>query len=242
MVIVSLNIRSGGGNRANSILNWIGNCKPDAAIFLEWRDNEIGKVIKRHVEKCGFMTANANSHTPRSNGVLFAAKTFFDYACVTPEGSDKGELLLVSFPGLRLLAAYFPQKAAKSLFFQACQAESEKYDQMPFLLLGDLNTGRNDLDRQATGSRFHCATMFEALVDQSKLVDLWRDTNRDKLQEWTWESPGKCNGFRVDHAFANKPFMDRFGPIECYYDHEPRKSKITDHSALILRCSSGGTF
>ena len=45
------------------------------------------------------------------------------------------------------------------------------------------------------------------------------------------------NGFRVDHAFANTAFQKRFLTISCRYDHGPREAGLTDHSALILKCS-----
>jgi exonuclease III len=205
--------------------------KPDIIVLLEWRDNRVGNDIRGRLKEFRLSTAVAVNGLARSNGVLIAAKTSFDDLRITPKASDKGELLLATFPaGLRLLAAYFPQKTAKSPFFQICVDEALKNDQTPFLLVGDLNTGRNDLDRQATGSRFHCAKMFEALVDQAKLVDLWRDEARTKLQKWTWESR-KRNEFRVDHAFGNKPFLERYPRINCVYDHSPRIIKITDHSA-----------
>ena len=44
----------------------------------------------------------------------------------------------------------------------------------------------------------------------------------------------RMNGFRIDHAFGNRPFIERFGPIRCHYDHSPRAMKITDHSALLV--------
>jgi exonuclease III len=170
MLIISLNIRQGGGRRADSILAWIEAHAPDVVALLEWRNNPIGKDIKRRLEGSGLSIAIGAAHTARSNGLLIAARTTFNPLRVTPKESDKGELLLVSFAHLRLLAAYFPQKAAKSPFFQACRAEALKSHQMPFLLLGDLNTGRNDLDIEGNGARFHCADLFEALEYQSDLL------------------------------------------------------------------------
>lgn len=106
---------------------------------------------------------------------------------------------------------------------------------MPFLLLGDLNTGYNNIDVEGNGAPFSCADMFDALQTKAGLVDLWRGEHGDK-QEWSWRSP--INGFRVDHAFANEAFQKCFAPIRSYYDHGPRENGLTDHSALIVKWGS----
>ena len=119
--------------------------------------NPIGKEISARAEKSGLSVATAVSSTPNSNGVLVAAKTIFDARRITPIGSDRGELLAVDIgSNLRMLSAYFPQSKAKAPFFQTCIVEALSCDQMPFLLVGDLNTGRNDLDIEGNGARFHC--------------------------------------------------------------------------------------
>src|SRR5205807_1724782 len=96
---------------------------------------------------------------------------------------------------------------------------------------GDINTGRNDLDIEGGGARFHCADLFEALAAETGLIDLWRTQHGDR-REWTWRS--RVNGFRIDHVFANKTFVDHFPAFLCEIDHSPRILGITDHSALIV--------
>jgi hypothetical protein len=110
--------------------------------------------------------------------------------------------------------------------------EALKSDQIPFLFLGNLNTGRNDLDIEGGGVPFYCAHSFEALEGQAGLIDLWRAEHGTR-REWTWRS--RRNGFRIHHAFGTRRFLDRYPSISCSYDHKPREIGITDHSALILR-------
>jgi exonuclease III len=98
-------------------------------------------------------------------------------------------------------------------------------------MVGDLNTGRNDLDIEGNGAPFHCADLFAGLNKTAGLTDLWRARNGD-LRDWTWYS--SKYGFRVDHAFGNQAFIDRFPNFRCEIDHEPRLTKLTDHSAIIL--------
>ena len=101
---------------------------------------------------------------------------------------------------------------------------------MPLVMIGDFNTGRNDLDIEGTGARFYCAELFEALSTEAGLIDLWRQ--RHDRREWTWRSP--MNGFRIDHVFGNKAFIARFPAFRCAIDHAPRKSGLSDHSAVVL--------
>jgi hypothetical protein len=66
--------------------------------------------------------------------------------------------LIADFGDLRMLAAYFPGGKLKAPFFEVCTAQAEA-STVPFLLFGDLNTGRNDIDN---------------LSSHSMLPELWR--------------------------------------------------------------------
>ena len=245
MQAILLNIRHGGGRRAQSILEWLARRSPDVIALPEWRNNAPGAVLKAGLESRGFQTATAT--TNGDNGVLFAAKSPFASSCVTPldarlgrpfsarEGCG-GALLIADFGDLRILSAYFPGGKLKAAFFEICTAQVEA-STVPFVLIGDINTGRSDVDVEGTGTPFDCVAEFEALP----LVDLWRAQHGDTAQEWSWRSPPspkrRSNGFRIDHAFANAAFRKKFSNIRCFYDHSPREMSITDHSALVLSAS-----
>jgi exonuclease III len=160
-----------------------------------------------------------------------ASKTRFQAKAVTPTDSARGALLLVEHSNWRFLASYFPQLNAKRAFFNVCIDQAAYSESVPFLLMGDLNTGKNSIDVEGKGVPFVCADLFEALSTEARLIDLWRLEHGDK-KEWSWRS--RVNGFRVDHALANKQFMKRFIRIRCAYDHTPRENGLTDRSALIL--------
>lgn len=232
MNIISLNIRRPGRSNAQALLYWLAIQSPDVVVLLEWCDSASGKLIRRHLAASGFHVATTFFRS-RVNGILLATKDVCQTRRVTPENSDKGELLLTEVSRCNLLAAYFPQKKAKIPFFNICLQEAESFEDVPFLLLGDLNTGRNDFDVEGTGTPFDCADLFGALQTKGRLVDLWRLQNGDQ-REWSWHSG--VNGFRLDHALANRAFLKHFSTIQCVYDHGPREIGFTDHSALIVRC------
>jgi exodeoxyribonuclease III len=242
MKILSLNIQHGGGSirhagaaRALSLLAWTLGHTPDIVVLSEWRDNTVGQGFLSIFREKGFTTATASRPVSGANGILIAARQAFKSRRITPGDSERGELLVAELSrGFRLLAAYFPISHAKAPFFRLCMTEAARARKVPLLLIGDLNTGRNNLDVEGNGERFHCVDLFESLESQSGLIDLWRATNGTR-QEWTWRS--RVNGFRIDHAFGNKVLVERFGPIHSHYDHSPREMKITDHSALFVEFS-----
>jgi exodeoxyribonuclease III len=133
--------------------------------------------------------------------------------------------------GLTILGCYFPQRMAKSPFFERCMEIALKETQQPLVMIGDFNTGRNDLDVEGSGTRFDCADQFIDLSVKSGLVDLWRFRHGER-REWTWRSAK--NGFRIDHAFGNEALLRRFPNYRCEIVHEPRVSGLTDHRAVVL--------
>jgi exonuclease III len=246
MQAIALNVQHGGGDRAPRLLQWLMAHSPDVIALPEWRDNAPGAVLKSGLEAKGFQIATAT--TNGDNGVLFAAKRPFAARCVTPHHARVGRpysrnegrgaaLLMADFGDLRMLSAYFPGGKLKAAFFEVCAAQAEASTSVPFVLIGDINTGRNDIDKEPNGTPFDCVAEFKALP----LVDLWRLEHGDK-RDWTWRSPEsvkrRSNGFRIDHAFANEAFRQRFPIISCVYDHEPRQKNMTDHSAIVLTGST----
>jgi exonuclease III len=228
--IVSLNIRHGGGSRTTQLIDWIKGRQPFATVLTEWRDNYSGQQIRKSLIADGF-DAIATAQGERTNGVLLAARGFIASEIVTPPNSPAGALVLMRFGGVAILGCYFPQRKAKSAFFARCKEIASKTPHLPLLVIGDFNTGRNDLDIEGNGARFDCADQFLGLSDQAGLIDLWRSREGDR-REWTWRSAK--NGFRIDHAFGNQALVDRFPTYRCEIDHEPRLLGFTDHSAIVV--------
>jgi exodeoxyribonuclease III len=54
--------------------------------------------------------------------------------------------------------------------------------------------------------------------------------NKDNL-EFTWYS-NIGNGFRIDHAFINEEYKNKI--LNCFYLHNERIDKISDHSMMVL--------
>jgi exonuclease III len=230
--IISLNIQQGGGKRIASLADWLTTKNPSVVVLPEWRNNVGGQRIRKQLADSGFHTVAAARATSKSNSVLLAATDLIESLEVTPPCATVGDLIIIKLiQGVQILGCYFPQRLAKAPFFEQCIQVAKKRSDVPLVMIGDLNTGRNDLDIEGTGTRFHCADLFQALNSDAGLLDLWR-VRHGEQREWTWRSP--TNGFRIDHVFGNKAFVNCFPTFRCVIDHAPRLSKLTDHSAVML--------
>lgn len=227
--IASLNIRNGGGTRQRAIADWLIGTDADLIILTEWRKSSA--VLGTALASAGFQQALSLREGVRANGVTVFCREEFVANAVTPLDAQRGELLLARTPSLEVLGAYFPQLQAKSIFFQSC-VELAANEIAPMLLIGDLNTGCNVRDIEPGGARFHCERQFIDLTEMHGLTDLWRKQHGDAARDWTWRS--SKNGFRIDHAFANRSFLNAYPKATCRIDHSPRETRISDHSAVII--------
>jgi len=66
-------------------------------------------------------------------------------------------------------------------------------------------------------------------MERSGLIDSWRWRNPDE-REFSWYSH-LGNGFRIDHIFCTESMHQTLTKMG--YDHLPRTSKETDHSAMV---------
>ncbi len=203
-------------------------------MLTEWRQGSCGRRIAAWADERGLHHASLTDGGT-ANGVFVAAKQRFGVTSRRPAEAGAGVLLQAEFASFDLLACYFPQGKAKRPFFAHCCEIASEHAGVPFALLGDLNTGNQVADKDVLGARFHCADEFDSLSSRHGLRDLWRRSNGDETREWSWHSATR-NGFRIDHAFANQAFLELADPC-CRYDHAPRESRDTDHSALHVVCS-----
>jgi len=230
--IVSLNLRHGGGRRIAALTDWLLSKSPSAVVATEWRNNVPGQYLRNRLTLGGLESLLAAPATSQINTVLLAARGITGSQAATPLNSPVGDLVSISTEvGVTILGCYFPQRMDKTPFFHRCTELAERNSHQPFVMIGDFNTGRNDLDIEGNGVPFYCADQFAGLPEQAGLADLWRLRHGER-RDWTWRS--SKNGFRIDHAFGNQAFLHRHPNFHCEIDHEPRLARLTDHSAIIL--------
>lgn len=227
--IVALNVQSGAAKCAAGLCRYLDDLDAHTVVLSEWR--RANATFADWAERRGMTHAGLdNGNTP--NGVFAASQDHFESESVRPQEPGAGCLMLARFESLTLLACYFPQRKAKCAFFARCLELAAQHQDLPFLLVGDLNTGNQTADRCRTAARFYCAKEFDELSSKAKLEDLWRRTNGMK-REWSWRYPATGNCFRIDHAFGNSAFVVATAPV-CSYDRKTRDAKLTDHSAIVV--------
>jgi exonuclease III len=232
--IVSLNVRQGGGKRAQKIVEWLCRQEPDHIVLSEWKYNDAGVYFIVSLIRAGYCVHPFCSFDKgKTSSVFFASKNNQHHAnpVQSPDFGSK-ELGFITFPHFSLCVCYFPLGKKKAPFFHACAKLAKDYQGKPFLLLGDLNTGCCSTDKEHGSTKFPCEDLFLDLTQKSHLTDLWRSQHGDATKEWSWRS--SKSGFRIDHAFVNEQFLDKFPQTKCTYDHTPREIGLSDHSALIL--------
>jgi exodeoxyribonuclease-3 len=140
---------------------------------------------------------------------------------------------------LQVIGAYVPSRDAglekterKQKWLAACRAAlAARNPGLPAVFLGDLNI-------LEPGHRPHYPffvpfeyDFYRALITEHGFVDTYRHLYPDAVEHsWVGRTG---DGYRYDHAFCT---ADLGGAIaDCAYVHQPRKDRLSDHSALTAR-------
>lgn len=146
--------------------------------------------------------------------------------------------------GLIICAVYVPlrtktDRSRKAEFWRWLLVEAERLKSRAAILVGDLNTGDQVLDRSAGGTLFREADAFNALGRSG-----WRDAFREMspaVREYSWWS--RVNGFRLDHGFVSPQGVEILaasyvrevgGHILAAAGRRSERQAISDHAALVL--------
>lgn len=231
MKLVSLNIRHGGGIRVPGILRYLLSHDPDVIVLTEFRENANAEPLRSGLAAGGLRHFAAASIDPKQNSVCILSKVPFEtrtYPDLPPQ--DRHRLISAHFNDIAVYGVYFSQNKAKAGLFEFLAKNEHRPTETTYFIVGDFNTGIHFQDEQ--GATFYCAAQFQAL-SESGLIDSWR-TRNPNTKEFSWFS-NHGNGFRIDHVFSN-PAADS-SIQQVFYDHLPRESKVTDHSALVVEVS-----
>lgn len=231
MRIGTLNIRHGGGTRIRKLLSFIENINCDVLVITEYRHNKAGDELRDGLSVLGYANCVESVVAPRTNGVLLASRVGLRLINRTagPSG-DEHRLVVAEISNVHIVGVYFPQGAAKRVVFDTLSSIVRGFTDTT-LVIGDFNTGLPHVDE--SGNTFACAREFEELSTQV-LSDLWRSRHPDN-REYSWYSRAG-NGFRIDHALGSSTMTAATQQVQYY--HECRESGATDHSALVVECST----
>ncbi len=231
MKIVSWNIRHGGGSgpRATAIAQMLTGFDADILVVPEFRGGRAGTALCNSLWSAGYKTSHPRAEESKNTVLIASRQAINDARTLDASVGDPRHLWMVTTCGLRLVGVYMPVGAPKLPYWSAVVSAALD-GEAPDLFVGDFNTGTNNLDKAPGGTPF-LGPEFMTRIAEAGFVDLWRMRHPEQ-REYTWFSAGGKNGFRLDHAFGSSRLHDAV--TACYYDHEPRVTGISDHSAMVV--------
>lgn len=138
---------------------------------------------------------------------------------------------------LRILGAYAPSRDAsaekterKQRWLTGFTAALTGAGNKPCLLLGDLNVLEPDHDPRYSFFAPFEYDFYRGLTDACGLADAFRYLHLHRIEHsWVGRTG---DGYRYDHAHCSKDLTPLLR--SCEYLHEPRLTRLSDHSALSV--------
>ena len=250
--ILTWNIQHGGGKRIDAIADYITQHPhaPTTVVLAEFRNNAYGHKMQNRLYTSGFEHQCTAEAAPNTNLVLIASKHTFTHKTFDELDHNKHRIIEATFDAFKLLGCYFPNQEKKYPVFDFVVeylkhsmhtelpttspsslpiAPTSAPTSAPTILTGDFNTGKHYLDEEK--ATLKCAEYFD-MFEKSGVFDVWRTRNPER-REYTWFPPRGKTGFRLDHFFATGKIVNNVS--ECFYDHDVRLNKLSDHSAMLLQ-------
>jgi exonuclease III len=243
MKIVSWNIRAGGGVRAEKIASQIRRWRPDIVALMEFRDTPPSRWLAEALRDQGLMhqRTTADNANPAVNSLLLASRWPLRRVGVSlaPDEPRRWLLAKVYAPEpFSMGVMHIPNRntGKKFPYLDSALNIARQWRGGPGLLIGDTNSGQIDLDEEVPcfGPPEHdwLTSLHEAN---------WKDAFRllhGEARAYTWYSPNKGNGFRLDQAFLNHAMAPRLRKTRYEWGVDEAKKDIrtalSDHSALIM--------
>lgn len=236
------NIRAGGGRRVEGIAAQIAEWAPDIAVLCEFRATPPSGWLAEAFTAQGlpFQRTTADRRLPAANRLLVASRwpsRIVGLRQPRPLPETWLPLRIDSTVPLFLGAMHIPNEVTgrKWPFLESLAGVARRWRGGPGLLIGDTNSGRPVLDEENAvfGPRY--ADWFDRMERAG-----WRDAFRHRhgeRREYTWYSPNRGNGFRLDEAFVNRALLPRLVSVRHEWGRHPldgRRDALSDHAALIV--------
>jgi exodeoxyribonuclease III len=245
--LITLNLWNPGIDRAGKLLEWLAARPEDVLVLTETKASDGCRHLADAFRTAGYSVTYPEPGTGEY-GVMIVSK----YATQPdPIGGQltylptrvTGVTIATDHGPLRILGAYIPsrdaspEKVERKKRWLAEFSDTLDHTDTNTVFLGDLNVLEHD-----HGPRYPFFQQFEydfyrALTDRHGLVDAFRHLHPDQ-REHSWV--GRTgDGYRYDHVHASKDLLAEL--THCEYVHEPRITRLSDHSALTVRLTRTGT-
>jgi exonuclease III len=242
MRIVAWNIRAGGGERAEAIGRQIERWTADVVALSEFRATEPSCALAARLAACGLshQLTTADARRPAANSLLVAARWPLRRLRLRAAPLEPGRWLAAAvIAPLPLIvgAMHVPNRVSgrKYPFLDAVLGCALRWRHGPALLVGDTNSGRRDIDEEASAFSVQEEGWIDGLAACGWL-DAFRHLQAD-ARAYTWYSPNGRNGFRIDQAFVNAALLSRLRKAAYAWGGHVRRERrdaLSDHAALLV--------
>ena len=241
MRLVAWNIRAGGGARVGAIARQIERWAPDVVALSEFRATAPSLALATSLAARGLphQLTTARAATPGVNALLVASRWPLRRVRLrsAPAEPERWVAAAVGAPlPVTVGAMHIPNRITqrKYPFLDAVLTCARNWRHGPALFVGDTNSGRRGLDEQV--SAFN--TIEEGWIDALAGCG-WQDAFRHlrpDTRSYTWYSPQRRNGFRIDQAFVNAPLLARLKDAAYIWGggRGRRRDLLSDHAALLV--------
>ncbi len=246
--LMTFNIGSPSLERAHRQLAWLATRPEDVFVLTETRTSDGCRHLADAFRTAGYAVSYPKPG-PTEYGVMIVSRL---PVRADPIGGQvrflpervAGVMVSTRMGLVRVLGAYAPTRDATaerterkrrwlSEFSAALGANGLADSGAETVLLGDLNVIEPGHEPSYTTFRWFEYDFYRGLTDKHGLVDAFRHTEPD-LVEHSWI--GRTgDGYRYDHAHCSKKLAAEIE--QCEYVHEPRTTRLSDHSALSVTFS-----
>jgi exodeoxyribonuclease-3 len=244
--LLTLNIANPSPERAERQLAWLAGRDEDVLVLTETKDSAGCRILAD-----AFTTAGFHVTYPKPENGDYGAMIVSRVSAQEDDFGDqvgylpaRAAAITLPAPGgaIHVIGAYVPSRDAsaekterKRKWLDACEAAlRERRTNSRTILLGDLN-----ILEPGHQPRYKFFAPFEydfyrQLADAHGLADAFRALHPDALEHsWVGRTG---DGYRYDHAHCSTDLVDAL--LACYYLHQPRVDRLTDHSALTVRLAT----
>ncbi len=244
MRIIAWNICAGGGKRVPEINDQLKRWKPDLIALSEFRGTAFSLELASLIKRWGliYQLDSTDRHHPATNSLLLASRHRLKRIRLRSNLSSSQRWLMASVdsnPPIIVGAMHVPNRiTGKKYPFQDSVLELvSKWKRGKALLIGDTNSGIPGIDEEVPAFN---KTEKRWIENLHKLgwIDAFRKLHHNKAT-YTWYSPNKGNGFRLDQAFINRPLLPHLRGIDYKWANAigTKRNALSDHAAIVLDLS-----
>jgi exonuclease III len=246
MRVVAWNIRAGGGRRVEQIALQLKAWQPDVVALSEFRGTPASQWLAEELASQGLLhqLTTAEPAKPAANRLLVASRWPVEQSRLRRAPKVDGKWLLVEVAAptpFAISAMHIPNFATgnRYVYHDAALAVARGWKGPPALLVGDTNTGRIGIDEESPVFSQRDDNWMQSLERAG-----WHDAFRHLYGEtrvYTWYSPNKGNGFRLDEAFVHNSLLPRLVDVRYEWGkgflltHERDFMTQADHASPIPR-------